>query len=139
MIKRKNYMLKHHLLILTRKTLKIKEAFLNLQNKKIENIQKIINSKSKPKLKLNMTTRRLLRKQIIVSINVKNTNNFIKDSSSHVTNINRALKNIKSNVMADFICVENSRVVITTNKVAKTLNLQTIERYVKNTNNIKVN
>jgi len=37
---------------ITRETLKIKEAFPNLQNKKIENIQKIIRDKDKSKPKL---------------------------------------------------------------------------------------
>jgi len=36
-------------------------------------------------------------------MNSKNANNFMKESSSHVTDINRILKNIKSEVMADFI------------------------------------
>jgi len=35
--------------------------------------------------------------------------------------------------------LDNKGVVITTNKIADTLNLQTIERYVKNINNIKLN
>ena len=76
-----------------RETLKIKEVFPNLQNKKIQKIQKIISSKSKPKLKLNMTTKRPSRKQVIVPMNLDNANKFMKDSSVHVTNINRALKN----------------------------------------------
>ena len=82
-----------------RETLKIKKAFLNLQNRKIENIQKIISGKEKPKPCINITTKELSQKQVIVSMNSDNANNFIKDSSSHVTNINRALKNIKSEVM----------------------------------------
>ena len=41
--------------------------------------------------------------------------------------------------MADFICIENKRVVITTNKITGALDLQTIERYVKNMNDIKAN
>ena len=40
-----------------RETLKIKETFPNLQGKKIENIQKIINRGDKPKPHLNMTTK----------------------------------------------------------------------------------
>jgi len=36
--------------------LKIKEAFPNLQNKKIEVVQKIISGQNKPKLKINITT-----------------------------------------------------------------------------------
>ena len=114
----------------------IKEAFSNLQ---IENIQKIISGESKPKLKLNMTTKGPSRKQVIVPINLDNANKFMKDLSTHITNINRALKNIKSDVMADFICIENRGVVIITNKITGALDLQTIERYIKNTNNIEAN
>ena len=32
---------------------------------------------------------------------------FVKDLSTHIININRVLKNIKSNTMADFIYVKN--------------------------------
>ena len=63
----------------------------------------------------------------------------MKDLSSYVTNINRALKNIKSDVIADFIHIENRGVVITTNKVTETLDLQTIKKNVKNVNNIESN
>lgn len=42
-----------------RDTLRIKEAFLNLQNKKFKNIQKIISNENKPKPYLNMITKRL--------------------------------------------------------------------------------
>ena len=84
-------------------TLKIKEAFLNLQNKKVEQIQKLISGDSKPKPHINMTMKGPLCKQVIVLINTDNTRKFIKNSSTHVININRTLKSIKSNVMADFI------------------------------------
>jgi len=84
-------------------TLKIKKAFLNLQNKKIKQVQKLISSDSKPKLYINMTTKGPSYKQVIVLMNIDNTRKFIKDSSTHIININRALKSIKSNVMADFI------------------------------------
>ena len=72
-------------------------------------------------------------------MNSENANKFIKESSSYVTNINKALKNIKSEVMANFICMENSELVITTNKVTCALDLQTIKKYIKNTYNIKTN
>jgi len=85
-----------------------------------------------------MTTKGPSRKQVIVPINMENSVNFMKDSSFCITNINRALKSIKSDIMADFICADNRGVVITTTKVAGNLNLQTIERYVKNINNINV-
>ena len=83
--------------------LKIKEAFSNLQNKKIEQVQKLISGNSKPNLCINMTTKRPSCKQVIVPMNIDNIRKFLKDSSTHIININRALKSIKSNVMADFI------------------------------------
>ena len=57
---------------------------------------------------------------------------FIKDSATHITNINHALKSIKSNVCTDFICVDNKGVIISTNSIASSSNLQKIEKYVKN-------
>ena len=61
----------------------------------------------------------------------------MEDSSNHVTNLNKALKNIKSDVMVDFIHQEQSGITIVTNKVVSLLDLQTIEKYIKTTNNIK--
>jgi len=63
----------------------------------------------------------------------------MNNSSSYVTDINKALKNIKSDIMANFICIKNREVIITTNKIAEALNLQTIEKYVKNMNDIEAN
>ena len=88
---------------MVRETLKIKEAFPSLQNKKIKQIQKIINGITNPKPYINMTIKRPSRKQVIIPISLDNANNFVKESSIHITNINRALKNIKLDVMADFI------------------------------------
>ena len=72
-------------------------------------------------------------------MNATNTNNFMKDSSTYITNINRVLKNIKLEVMADFIHMEKSGLVITTNKVASNLNLQNIEKYMNNLYSIDTN
>jgi len=60
------------------------------------------------------------------------TKEFIKESSSHVANINHALKVIKSSMLADFIYVEDKGIVVTTNNVALGSDLQEIEKYVKN-------
>ena len=51
-----------------------------------------------------MTTNSLSRKQIIILINNVNKNNFMRDSNAHVTNMDKALKNIKMDVMVDFVC-----------------------------------
>jgi len=79
-----------------------------------------------------MTTKNPLRKQVIVPMNTDLAKKFIKDSSLHVVNINHALKAIKSNMIADFISVENKEIIITTNNVSSGSNLQEIEKYVKN-------
>ena len=72
-------------------------------------------------------------------MNVKNKSSFIKESSAHVANINRVLKNVKLEIIANFICSNNRSIIITTNKIVSTLDLQTIEKYIKNVNNIKSN
>ena len=77
-------------------------------------------------------TKSLLRKQIIVSIDNNNKAKFITSSSKHITNLNRILKNIKLDVIADFTCMNQIGIVIVTNKVASLSDLQIIENYVMN-------
>jgi len=113
-------------------TLKIKEAFPNLQNKKIKQVQKLISSNSKPKPYINMTMKGPLYKQVIVPMNIDNARKFIKDSSTYIININRALKSIKSNIMADFIQINDQGIIIATNNVASPSDLQEIEGCIKN-------
>ena len=98
-------------------TLKIKETFLHLQDKKIKQVPKLISSNSKPKLQINMTTKEPLYKQVIVPMNINNTRNFVKDTSTHICNINRALKSIKLNIITDFICIDDKGIIISTNNV----------------------
>jgi len=87
----------------TREVLKIKEIFPNLQVNKIENIQRIIKGDGKLKPKLNMMTKGLSRKQIIVPMNSDNMIKLVAKSSTHISNINRALKNIKLDIKANFV------------------------------------
>ena len=95
----------------------IKETFLNLQDHKIEQVQKIINGVTKPKPQINITSKDSLQKQIIVLISIENTKYFIRKSSFHIININRALKGIKLNVMANFIHTNAKGIIISTNNV----------------------
>jgi len=118
--------------------LKLKENYPNLPAEKIENIHRIINDKGKSKPCINMTTKGLSQKQIIVSISKDNTNKFMALSSIHIVNINRAFRNIKSNVMANYFRLEPLGVTIATNKVVSLLDLQVIENYVKNIKNINL-
>ena len=79
-----------------------------------------------------MTTKGSSQKQVIVLMNNNLSKRFIKDSSTHVINLNHALKNIQSNTIADFIHADNKGVIITTNNVSFNTDLQEIEKYVKN-------
>ena len=84
-----------------------------------------------------MTIKNLSKKHVIVPISNDNRIKFIKDSSTYITNINRILKGIKLEVIADFIHFDQAGIIVVTNKVTSTLDLQTIENYIKNVNCIK--
>ena len=119
--------------------IKIKDNFLNLSNKKVKKVYRILNNFKKKRLKLNIMTKDLSRKQVIVLIDFINFNRLIITSNKHFTNINRVFKNIKSDVMADFIWANHKEIVITTNKVVNTSDLNTIGRYIKNVDAINLN
>jgi len=57
----------------------------------------------------------------------------------HVSNINRLLKGVKSEIFIEFIHSNNKRLLITTNKVAVISNLNIIEKYIKDFNNVDLN
>jgi len=113
-------------------TLKIKKTLPNLPNNKIDSIQKVINgSNDKAKLRLNMTIKGPSHKQVIIPMSCDLGKRYIKDSSSHVININWTLKSIKSNICTDFICADNKGIIISTKNMAANSNLQEIEKYIK--------
>ena len=89
----------------TEEVLKIKETFPTLKAKNINSIQKIINGNNitKPKPYINSTTKGLSYRQIIVPMINDNKVNFMNKSSTHILNMNRALKSIKSNIAVNFI------------------------------------
>ena len=74
-----------------------------------------------------MTTKGPSRKQIIVPMSNNNKSKFITASSLHITNLNKALMNIKSKFMAYFVHVNQHGIIITTNKVTLPSDLQTIK------------
>lgn len=51
----------------------------------------------------------------------------------HIININKTLKGIKSNVIANFVYSDDKGIIIFTNNIACPLDLQEIKKYVKNT------
>ena len=79
-----------------------------------------------------MTTRGPLRRQILVPISSNNINKIMALFNKHIANINRTLKKIKSEVIVNSIQADNKDLSITTNKVTSNLNLNIIEKYIKN-------
>ena len=65
-----------------------------------------------------------------------NVISFMKNSSLHVANFNRTLRNSKSEVLVDYIWPENSGISVITNNVALQSDLSIIDNYVKSSNNI---
>ena len=63
---------------------------------------------------------------------------IVNSAHTHITNVNKCLKNFKSDIVANFICITNNGIVITTNKLANNLNLSTIEKYLKSIQNVNL-
>ena len=83
-----------------------------------------------------MTIKSLSCKQIIVLMGKDNIAKFMMSSSNHIVNLNRALKNIKSEVMADYVHLEPIGITIVTNNIVLLSDFQVIENYVRNVENI---
>jgi len=120
----------------TSKVLKIKEFFLALNANQIDQVNNIIKGNPKPKPHIQMTIKGLLRKQVIVHMSNNNNNSFIKNSTFHVANINRLLRNAKLEVAVNFIRSNPIGLVIVTNKVASQSDLQIINQYIKKSEDI---
>jgi len=112
--------------------LKIKENFSELSIKQIEELNKsIFNNGSKLKPKINMMTKGLSHKQVIVPMSSENSKKFISSLDNHVANFNCALKNIKSETIVNLIHVDYRGLIITSNKVASLSDISIINRYIK--------
>ena len=83
-----------------------------------------------------MTTKDPSRKQVIVPMSSENNNNFMKNSTTYIANINRLLRNTKSEVLVDYIHSDPLGISIITNKVSLQSDLQIIDQYVKNSRDI---
>ena len=117
----------------------IKKAFFTLLANKVVKIIKITNNNmGNKKLKINIMIKRLSTKQIIVPMNEINTEFIINLAHSHIININKYLKDIKLDIVADFICKVNSEIIITTNQIIANSDMKVIEKYLKNINKINL-
>ena len=70
-----------------------------------------------------MTTKHLSRKQIVISMGSNNVERVIVQSNTHIANINKQFKNIKSEISVNFMYSDNKGIVINTNKIAVSLDL----------------
>jgi len=116
--------------------IKIKEAFPTIGANKIKQINNIVKGNTKAKPHIQMMIKEPSRKHIIISMSSENNMKFMKNSSIHVANMNRSLRNAKSEVLVDFIWSDLLGITVVTNKVSLQLDLQIIKQYVKNADNI---
>ena len=111
--------------------------FPTLSTNEVGKVLKIKNSgEGNKKSKINMTTRGPSRKEIIILMAKYIAELIVNSAHIHIANINKCLRNSKSDIVADFIQSTNNGIVITTNKPANDLNLSTIEKYLKSIQNV---
>ena len=84
--------------------MQVKEAFPALSADEVEKVLKIKNSREgNKKPRINMMTRGLLRKEVIILIAKHNTELIINSAHIHIANINKCLKNSKLDIITNFI------------------------------------
>ena len=114
--------------------------FPTLLADEVGRIIKVKNSnKRQKKPRINMITKKPSRKQVIIPIAKLNAELIINSANQIITNINKSLWEIKSDISANFICIINDEVIITMNKPVNTYNLKTIKKCIKNSNNVNSN
>jgi len=112
--------------------LKIKKAFPVLLDKKILEIHNMAFPKPiNREKKIQPTIKGPFRKQAIIPVSTKLTKVIMGEANSHIFQINTLLKNIKSNLRAEFICLFPGSLSINTNNVPNPSNLLTMEKYLK--------
>ena len=117
--------------------IQVKEAFPTLSADEVGKMLKAKNSgRGTKKPKINMTTREQSRREIIIPMTKANAELIVNLAHIHVSNVNKCLKNSKSDTFADFIQLNVNGIIITTNKPAGNLDLSTIEKYLKNIQNV---
>lgn len=81
-------------------------------------------------------TKGLSKKQIIIFMSMNNVERIIVQTNTHIFNINRTFKEVKSDIST---CSNNREIIITTNKVAVSLDLSIVEKYMKELNDVDPN
>lgn len=114
----------------------IKDSFPTLSSRKIKEINNIIHKSNMVKPKIRMTTKGPLHKQVIILMNKSNRKVIMKQANFHINNINRHLKDANSKNFANFVCLENHEVIITTNQTVSAQNMSIIDNCVREIENI---
>ena len=83
-----------------------------------------------------MMTKDPLHRQIIIPMNSENLAKIWSKSVEYITNINSALRSIKSYIIVDFIHSDHRRLIIITNNVMSVLDLNTVKKYIKSIDSI---
>ena len=99
----------------------------------------IINKSSLVRSKVNMTTKELSRKQVIISMSKSNTNVIGSNANFHINSINKHLKDANLNILANFIYIEKISIIITTNQAASVQDISIIKKALKESENINQN
>ena len=115
----------------------VKKAFSALS---ADEVRKMLNIKSKgmdmKKPKINIMTKGLSRKEIIISMTKVDIELIINSAHIYISNINKCLKNSKSDIIVNFIQININRIIIIINRPASNLDLSTIKKYLKNSQNV---
>ena len=68
----------------------------------------------------------------------KKSKKFLLLSGDHVTNINHALKSIKSDVIIDFVRSDHRGLIVVSNKIMVPSDMSIINNYIKNSDNLDI-
>ena len=141
MIMKKSYVeaFKANILSNIEDIIQVKKAFPALLADEVGKILKAKNSGvGTKKPKINMMIRKLSRREDIIPITKVNTELIINLAYTHISDVNNCLKISKSDTITDFICINVNGIIIMTNKPASNLDLSTIEKYLKNIQNVNL-
>jgi len=117
--------------------IQVKEAFPSLSADEVGKMLKAKNSSGgSKKPKINMTMKGQSRREVIIPMTKTNAELIVNSAHIHTSNINKCLKNSKSDTFADFIRLNVNGIIITTNKPVSDLNLSTIKKYLKSVQNV---
>jgi len=84
--------------------IRVKKVFPSLSANEVGKMLKAKNSnRGMKKPKVNMTTRGQSKREVIIPMTKSNAELIVNSAHTHISNINKYLKNSKSNIFADFI------------------------------------